>query len=63
MPDSSKSRYAHSDRNGSEKINKRNIIVPKRPLEIVEYISKEDALLEAEIQRLEQELVEMWGHK
>ncbi len=39
------------------------IIVPKRPLEIVEYIKKEDALLEAEIQRLEQELVDKYCHK
>ena len=28
------------------------IIVPKRPLEIVEYIRKEDAILEAEIQTI-----------
>ena len=34
-----------------------NIIKPKRPLEIVEYIKKEDALREAEIRRLEQELL------
>ena len=40
-----------------------NIIVPKRPLEIVEYIKKEDALLEAEIQRAEQILVDKFGHK
>ena len=40
-----------------------NIIVPKRPLEIVEYIKKEDALLEAELQRIEQELVDLYGHK
>lgn len=40
-----------------------NIIVPKRPLEIVEYIKKEDALLEAELQRIEQELVVKYGHK
>ncbi len=39
------------------------IIVPKRPLEIVEYIKKEDALLEAEIQRLEKELVDKYGHE
>jgi hypothetical protein len=39
------------------------IIVPKRPLEIVEYIKKEDALLEAEIRRLEQELVDKYGHE
>ena len=40
-----------------------NIIVPKRPLEIVEYIKKEDALLEAELQRKEQELIDLYGHK
>lgn len=40
-----------------------NIIVPKRPLEIVEYIKKEDALLEAELQRIEQELVDLYGFK
>ena len=40
-----------------------NIIVPKRPLEIVEIIRKEDAILEAEIQRIEQELVDLYGHK
>ncbi len=34
-----------------------NIIKPKRPLEIVEYIKKEDALREAEIQRLEEKLM------
>ena len=39
------------------------IIVPKRPLEIVEYIRKEDAILEAEIQRLENELVDLYGQK
>ena len=39
------------------------IIVPKRPLEIVEYIRKEDAILEAEIQRVEKELVDLYGHK
>ena len=39
------------------------IIVPKRPLEIVEYIKKEDALLEAELQRKEQELIDLYGHK
>ena len=39
------------------------IIVPKRPLEIVEYIKKEDAILEAEIQRVEQQLVDLYGHK
>ena len=39
------------------------IINVKRPLEIVEYIKKEDALLEAEIQRVEQDLVENYGHK
>ena len=39
-----------------------NIIVPKRPLEIVEYIKKEDALLEAELQRIEQDLIERYGH-
>ena len=40
-----------------------NIIVPKRPLEIVEYIKKEDALLEAELQLREKELVDKYGHK
>ncbi len=40
-----------------------NIIVPKRPLEIVEYIKKEDALLEAELQRIEKNLVDQYGHK
>ena len=39
------------------------IIVPKRPLEIVEIIKQSDALLEAEIQRVEQELVDKYGHK
>lgn len=39
-----------------------NIIVPKRPLEIVEYIKKEDALLEAELQRIEQDLIDNYGH-
>lgn len=39
------------------------IIVPKRPLEIVEYIRKEDAILEAEITRLEERLVDLYGHK
>ena len=39
------------------------IIAPKRPLEIVEYIKKEDALLEAEIKRLEEELVDLYGQK
>lgn len=38
------------------------IIVPKRPLDIVEIIKQSDALLEAEIQRVEQELVEKYGH-
>jgi len=63
MADSHKSRYAKSDYYGSDKVICRNIIVPKRPLEIVEYISKEDAILEAELQRLEQELVDNFGHK
>ncbi len=40
-----------------------NIIVPKRPLDIVEYIRKEDALLEAELQRIEKNLVDQYGHK
>ena len=40
-----------------------NIIVPKRPLEIVEYIRKEDALLEAQLQKIEKELVDLYGHK
>lgn len=40
-----------------------NIIKPKRPLEIVEYIKKEDALLEAEIKRIEQELLDLYGQK
>ena len=39
------------------------IINVKRPLEIVEYIKKEDALLEAEIQKVEQDLVDKYGHK
>ena len=39
------------------------IIVPKRPLEIVEIIKKEDAILEAEIQRVEQDLIDLYGHK
>ena len=39
------------------------IIVPKRPLEIIEIIKQADALLEAEIQRVEQELVDKYGHK
>ena len=39
------------------------IIKPKRPLEIVEYIKKEDALLEAEIQRVEKELLDEYGIK
>ena len=39
------------------------IIKPKRPLEIVEYIKKEDALLEAEIRKVEQELLDLYGHK
>ncbi len=38
------------------------IIVPKRPLDIVEIIKQSDALLEAEIQRVEQELVDKYGH-
>lgn len=40
-----------------------NIIVPKRPLEIVEYIRKEDAILEAAIQKAEQDLIDLYGHK
>jgi len=40
-----------------------NIIKAKRPLEIVEYIRKEDALLEAELRRIEKELVDLYGHK
>jgi len=63
MADSHKSRYVSSDYYGGDKVICRNVIVPKRPLEIVEYISKEDAMLEAEIQRLEAELVELWGQK
>jgi len=39
------------------------IINVKRPLEIIEYIKKEDTLLEAEIQRVEQILVDKFGHK
>ena len=39
------------------------IIVPKRPLEIIELIKQSDALLEAEIQRVEQELVDKYGHQ
>jgi len=34
------------------------IIVPKRPLEIIEIIKQADALLEAEIPRVKQELVD-----
>jgi len=63
MADSSKSRNAKSDYYGSDKVICRNIIVPKRPLDIVEYISKEDAILEAKLQQLEQELAELWDHK
>lgn len=63
MSDSNMSRNAKSDYYGSDKVICRNIIVPKRPLEIVEYIRKEDAMLEAEILRLEQELVELYGQK
>ena len=63
MADSHKSRYAKSDYNGSDKVICRNIIVPKRPLEIVEHIRKEDAILEAEIQRLEKELIREYGIK
>ena len=40
-----------------------NIIKPKRPLEIVEYIKKEDALLEAKIQKIEEELVFLYDQK
>jgi hypothetical protein len=40
-----------------------NIIVPKRPLEIVEYIKKEDALLEAKIRSIEEELAFLHDHK
>ena len=39
------------------------IINVKRPLEIVEYIKKEDALLEAEIRRVEQDLIDKYDHK
>lgn len=39
------------------------IIVPKRPLEIVEYIKKEDAILEAEIRKIEEDLVFLYGQK
>lgn len=39
------------------------IIAPKRPLEIVEYIKKEDAILEAEIRRVEKDLIDLYGHK
>jgi len=63
MADSSKSRNAKSDYYGSDKVICRNIIVPKRPLDIVEYISKEDAILEAKLLQLEQELAELWDHK
>jgi len=63
MSDSFKSRNAKSDYYGSDKVICRSIIVPKRPLEIVEYISKDDAILEAKLQQLEQELAELWDHK
>ena len=63
MADSHKSRYVSSDYYGGDKVICRNVIVPKRPLEIVEYISREDAILEAEIRRLEQELVDLYGQK
>ena len=63
MADSPKSRYVSSDYHGSDKVICRNVIVPKRPLEIVEYISKEDAILEAKLQKLEEELAELWDHK
>ena len=39
------------------------IITPKRPLEIIEIIKKEDAILEAEIQRVESELIDLYGQK
>lgn len=39
------------------------IIKPKRPLEIVEIIKKEDAILEAEIRKVEQDLIDQYGHK
>ena len=63
MADSPKSRNAQSDYYGSDKVICRNIIVPKRPLEIIEYISKEDAILEAKLQKLERELADVWNHK
>lgn len=40
-----------------------NIIKPKRPLEIVEIIKKEDAILEAEIRKIEEDLVFLYGQK
>ena len=64
MQDSNKSHNAKSDYYGSDKVICRNYIpAPKRPLEIVEYIRKQDALLEAELRRVEQELVDLYGHK
>ena len=63
MADSHKSRYAKSDYNGSDKVICRNIIVPKRPLEIVEHIRKEDAILEAQIRSIEEELVFLYKQK
>ena len=39
------------------------IIKAKRPLEIVEYIKKEDAILEAAIQKIEDDLLDLYGHK
>ena len=63
MADSTKSRYVSRDYYGSDKVICRNIIVPKRPLEIVEHIRKEDSILEAEIERLEHLLVDEWGEK
>ena len=64
MLDSYKSHNAKSDYYGSDKVICRNYIpAPKRPLEIVEYIRKEDALLEAELQRVERELIDLYGQK
>lgn len=38
------------------------IIKVKRPLEIIDYIKKEDALIESRILKTEQELVDKYCH-